>query len=79
MARNRIEALYLHAHRQFALRIVIDNLVGQGAAQFIHQARTPPLGFQDRHAGIALAHDDLRAIDLGRYGEHFNLDIRGAA
>ena len=46
----------------------------QRTPQLIREARSPPLGFQDRHATVALANHDLRSVDLGWNGDAFDPD-----
>ncbi|MNG29579.1 hypothetical protein D3C84_1150310 [compost metagenome] len=60
-----------------ALYGAVAQLIGQCTVQFIHQRRTPPMGLEDRQAAVALANDDLRAIDLGRHAERLDLDHPG--
>ncbi|MNL61525.1 hypothetical protein D3C87_1854630 [compost metagenome] len=71
---DRVKALHIDPHRIPALYGTVAQLIGQRTAQFVDEGCAPPMGFEDRQATVALANDDLRAIDLGRHADRLDLN-----
>ncbi|GGU51201.1 hypothetical protein GCM10009504_04720 [Pseudomonas laurentiana] len=59
---------------------VAGEQIDKGTLQLIDQARPPPFGLQNGQATVALAYDNLRAIDLRRHAEPLdpNIEVTGA-